>query len=221
MLGARSTRSSARYWTGSKAGLRSWRSSARNWTAFHDGDRSVRSSARNWTAANAGVVTDAFEEIPAWIARAMAPAAMRPAMPIRRSPGAPAPVLLVAWWLVAVRADISSYLSRLDLPGRPSPGVVHVNDSRAAGAPRHRAAPQIAPHFAAPARLARGHTPTTCASNGFRSLPPSLDPVSGRATEVAQLLELAPTSRLVTLTGAGGSGKTRLAQAVATELGRT
>ena len=50
------------------------------------------------------------------------------------------------------------------------------------------------------------------------NLPATLSPFIGREAELAEVLELVATSRLVTLTGAGGSGKTRLALQVAAEL---
>lgn len=50
------------------------------------------------------------------------------------------------------------------------------------------------------------------------NLPTSLSPFIGREEEVAEVLDLVATSRLVTLTGSGGSGKTRLALQVAAEL---
>ncbi|HVB51631.1 MAG TPA: adenylate/guanylate cyclase domain-containing protein [Acidimicrobiales bacterium] len=50
------------------------------------------------------------------------------------------------------------------------------------------------------------------------NLPASLTPFVGRAAELDEVRELVTTSRLVTLTGSGGSGKTRLALQVAAEL---
>ena len=50
------------------------------------------------------------------------------------------------------------------------------------------------------------------------NLPVSLNQFIGRDVELAEVRELAATSRLVTLTGAGGSGKTRLALQAAAEL---
>jgi predicted ATPase/class 3 adenylate cyclase len=50
------------------------------------------------------------------------------------------------------------------------------------------------------------------------NLPASLTPFVGRAAELQEVRELVTSSRLVTLTGAGGSGKTRLALQVAAEL---
>lgn len=50
------------------------------------------------------------------------------------------------------------------------------------------------------------------------NLPVSLSSFVGREGELAEVLNLVTTSRLVTLTGAGGSGKTRLALQTAAEL---
>lgn len=53
------------------------------------------------------------------------------------------------------------------------------------------------------------------------NLPLQLTSFIGREREIADLKELLTTeARLVTLTGPGGSGKTRLALAVASDLGR-
>jgi predicted ATPase/class 3 adenylate cyclase len=50
------------------------------------------------------------------------------------------------------------------------------------------------------------------------NLPASLNTFVGRSAELAEVRQLIETSRLVTLTGAGGSGKTRLALQAAAEL---
>ncbi|MFI5035859.1 MAG: adenylate/guanylate cyclase domain-containing protein [Acidimicrobiales bacterium] len=50
------------------------------------------------------------------------------------------------------------------------------------------------------------------------NLPASLNPFIGRESEIGEVRRLVFESRLVTLTGAGGSGKTRLALQVAAEL---
>jgi predicted ATPase len=50
------------------------------------------------------------------------------------------------------------------------------------------------------------------------NLPASLSPMIGRSDEMIEVRQLVLESRLVTLTGAGGSGKTRLALQVAAEL---
>jgi hypothetical protein len=49
-------------------------------------------------------------------------------------------------------------------------------------------------------------------------LPVPLTPLLGRARELEETDRLLETTRLLTITGAGGSGKTRLALAVAAEL---
>ncbi len=55
--------------------------------------------------------------------------------------------------------------------------------------------------------------------DAFRqNLPLQLSPLIGRRSEIAELVGLLPGERLVTLTGAGGVGKTRLALAVGAEL---
>jgi class 3 adenylate cyclase len=53
-----------------------------------------------------------------------------------------------------------------------------------------------------------------------RSLPPALTRFVGRSDDVERLVELVQRERLVTLTGAGGSGKTRLALEVARDVTR-
>src|SRR5258706_2530335 len=56
------------------------------------------------------------------------------------------------------------------------------------------------------------------ASKPRHNLPYQLTSFIGREHEIAQLEELVPANRLVTLTGAGGVGKTRLAIAVTSRL---
>src|SRR6266576_7218807 len=58
----------------------------------------------------------------------------------------------------------------------------------------------------------------TRASRSKRNLPYQLTSFIGREQEIAQLEELVTANRLVTLTGAGGAGKTRLAIEVASRL---
>jgi predicted ATPase/DNA-binding SARP family transcriptional activator/class 3 adenylate cyclase len=58
--------------------------------------------------------------------------------------------------------------------------------------------------------------PRAAPAAGGRNLPAAVTGFVGRATEVAQVSELLSASRLVTLTGVGGGGKTRLAIQVAT-----
>ena len=55
----------------------------------------------------------------------------------------------------------------------------------------------------------------TSAASRIGNLPPRLPPLLGRETELAALALMLPLHRLITITGAGGMGKTRLAQAAA------
>ena len=65
----------------------------------------------------------------------------------------------------------------------------------------------------APSTLARSsYTPPR------HNLPPQLTPFIGRSEQIAQLVQQFQTRRLLTLTGAGGVGKTRLALEVANQL---
>ena len=70
------------------------------------------------------------------------------------------------------------------------------------------------------APAARASTITSRTSAVFVNFPTEPSPLIGRSQELADLVELArgPDVRLVTMTGPGGTGKTRLALAVAGEL---
>jgi predicted ATPase/DNA-binding winged helix-turn-helix (wHTH) protein len=66
--------------------------------------------------------------------------------------------------------------------------------------------------------VAKGNGEANRASGSKHNLPYQLTSFVGREQEIAQLEELVPAHRLVTLTGAGGAGKTRLAIEVASRL---
>src|ERR1700693_5092842 len=66
--------------------------------------------------------------------------------------------------------------------------------------------------------VTKGNGEATRASKPKHNLPYQLTSFIGREQEIAQLKELVTTNRLVTLTGAGGAGKTRLAIEVASRL---
>jgi len=66
--------------------------------------------------------------------------------------------------------------------------------------------------------VTKGDGQTDRASKPKHNLPYQLTSFVGREQEIAQLEELVATHRLVTLTGAGGAGKTRLAIQVASQL---
>src|SRR5207237_4496836 len=66
--------------------------------------------------------------------------------------------------------------------------------------------------------ITKGDGEANRASRSKHNLPYSLTSFVGREQEIAQLEELVTANRLVTLTGAGGAGKTRLAIEVASRL---
>src|SRR5258705_4082660 len=66
--------------------------------------------------------------------------------------------------------------------------------------------------------VTKGDGQATRASRAKHNLPYQLTSFVGREQEIAQLTELVTANRLVTLTGAGGAGKTRLAIEVASRL---
>jgi predicted ATPase len=67
-------------------------------------------------------------------------------------------------------------------------------------------------------QVTKGDGEADFASRSKHNLPYQLTSFIGREQEIAQLQELVPAHRLVTLTGAGGAGKTRLAIEVARRL---
>src|SRR6202521_2439547 len=66
--------------------------------------------------------------------------------------------------------------------------------------------------------VTKGDGEANRASRSKHNLPYQLTSFVGREQEIAQLVELVTAHRLVTLTGAGGAGKTRLAIEVASRL---
>src|SRR5207237_7378479 len=66
--------------------------------------------------------------------------------------------------------------------------------------------------------VTKGDGETNRASRSKHNLPYQLTSFIGREQEIAQLEDLVTANRLVTLTGAGGAGKTRLAIEVASRL---
>jgi predicted ATPase/DNA-binding SARP family transcriptional activator len=71
---------------------------------------------------------------------------------------------------------------------------------------------------AQPAAPASARTTSDGRPLGLVHLPVQATPLIGRERELAELVELAGSHRLITLTGPGGTGKTRLALALAAEL---
>ena len=78
---------------------------------------------------------------------------------------------------------------------------------------------RLSPAPAASARPLASRPPVSAAIAPGARLPISLDALVGREREVAELERLLAAARLVTLTGPGGIGKTRLAQEVARACG--
>jgi non-specific serine/threonine protein kinase len=75
-----------------------------------------------------------------------------------------------------------------------------------------------APHWAPPAASKRGTSMSADAGHIIDGSPRYLGSFVGRERELDEIIELLVSARLFTLTGAGGSGKTRLAVQVATRL---
>jgi predicted ATPase len=69
-----------------------------------------------------------------------------------------------------------------------------------------------------PSPTPAAHRAPAPAANGAHNLPPQLTSFVGRESEITSIKDLLGSSRLVTLTGAGGCGKTRLAVRVAQDL---
>ena len=79
----------------------------------------------------------------------------------------------------------------------------------------HRLKDLSEPRAALPAR--RRRVPARCARSTRRICPSPATPFLGRERELAEVIGLLRTSRMLTLTGPGGTGKTRLAAQAAAE----
>ncbi|HEY1918720.1 MAG TPA: tetratricopeptide repeat protein [Streptosporangiaceae bacterium] len=118
---------------------------------------------------------------------------------------------LAGWGVIASRAEVRTLLTLMDLPPHiiPPPAWAAPPLSELPPGPdaEHVTQPDVRP--AAAARLAPA------------PLPVPLTPLVGRTAEVAAVAAAVTASRLVTLTGTGGTGKTRVALRVAAELAAT
>ena len=108
-------------------------------------------------------------------------------------------------------SDATASISRGHLPARVS------LEDRGTHRLRDLAQPEHVYELVHP-DLARDHAPLRSLDVVPNNLPVALTTFIGRQEEVAQLCELVTRERLVTLTGAAGCGKTRLAMQVAAEL---
>jgi non-specific serine/threonine protein kinase len=118
--------------------------------------------------------------------------------------------VLAAWQALATRAQAVELLGLMDL------GPSSFSSQEWAAPPLAHLEADAAP---APTSRATAQPATGPGQRGW--LPAELTPLVGRGDQVQQVLELLQGSaRLVTLTGTGGVGKTRLALAVATALVR-
>ena len=72
--------------------------------------------------------------------------------------------------------------------------------------------------FVGPVLEVAGSLPTGVTDRTRTNLPERLTSFVGRERELVEIKQLLPTTRLLTLTGAGGIGKTRLAQQLASEV---
>ena len=113
-------------------------------------------------------------------------------------------------WILAERERLAQLYERLspDAALRPAPAITPA-------APIMPAAPAAPAGRLLPAAASQAGQHKEEARAGVVSLPGYLAPLLGRETEQAQLCRLLAAHRLVTLTGLGGVGKTRLAVSVA------
>jgi hypothetical protein len=135
---------------------------------------------------------------------------------------------LAGWGALVTRADVHALLELMDVPPRAIPdaawSVPPLADLRADddGAAASRAAPGPAPHPRAAASAAAPRSfpeaPAGRPQLALAPLPAPMTALVGRAAERAAAAAAVKTARLVTLTGAGGTGKTRLAVQVAGDL---
>ena len=126
---------------------------------------------------------------------------------------------LAAWGALTTRAEVYALLELMGVPPRAIPAGAWAGPPLSA----LRADPDAAPGRRAP--VARPATPTAPEAGAGRPrlklppLPVPATPLIGRGQERAQVAAALAAARLVTVTGAGGAGKTRLALQAARDAG--
>ncbi len=126
--------------------------------------------------------------------------------------------VLAGWGALVTRADAEELLDLMAVPARSVPQAAWSAPPLAALCGDSREAASRAPDRPPPApdgSVQAGRGPYRL---DLTPLPAPLTALIGRTTERAALTAALATSRLVTLTGVGGTGKTRLALQVASEL---
>jgi predicted ATPase len=113
---------------------------------------------------------------------------------------------LTDWAAIYTQDEANGLLAMLDLPP--------FSAAELATTPLDRLTPVVSP----PTNLVLTSSTATASSSPKSNLPRPLTSFIGRETEIAAVEELLQQSRLVTITGTGGAGKTRLAVEVAGRL---
>ncbi|MGW3138610.1 BTAD domain-containing putative transcriptional regulator [Streptomyces sp. NPDC001139] len=143
------------------------------------------------TTANAGGTASAA---PGAVPAACGPVAM-----------APGPVSMASGWTLEAPGDTENAPGTASVAPGPIPTPPAASPRGAAATPAALPAASTTP----------SPIPKPPAANAHSNLPASLTPLIGRADGLSRLSQLLDSERLVTLTGPGGVGKTRLAVAAA------
>jgi predicted ATPase len=129
-------------------------------------------------------------------------------------------IALAGWGALAARADAEALLASMGVPPHALPAGFWTAPPMAALAGEAAGPARLLPLPAAPARTVPGLAQGAAGPRRLvvAPLPAPRTALIGRERERAEVAAALAASRLVTLTGAGGVGKTRLALQVASEL---